>query len=138
VSGLKWSALESSEPITQNENEKTIATPAPAPASTPSTAAQGPSYPTSSRKGPKNWDAVVSEELSSKNEAGEDEFQEEGDHVNAFFKKLYKDADPDTRRAMMKSFQESNGTSLSTNWSEVQNKKFETQPPEGVEAKPWN
>ena len=42
-----------------------------------------------------------------------------GDAVDSFFKKLYKGADDDTRRAMMKSMQESNGTSLSTNWSEV-------------------
>lgn len=41
------------------------------------------------------------------------------------------------RRAMMKSFTESNGTSLSTNWDEVGKGKVETVPPEGVEAKKW-
>ena len=35
---------------------------------------------------------------------------------------------------MMKSFQESNGTVLSTNPAEVMNKKVECQPPKGMEA----
>ena len=67
---------------------------------------------------------------SSEDEAG-------GDPVNGFFKKLFKNADPDTKRAMMKSYQESNGTALSTNWSEVGKGKVETTPPDGMEAKRW-
>ena len=62
---------------------------------------------------------------------------EGGDPVNGFFKKLYAGADPDTRRAMMKSYTESNGTALSTNWAEVQKAKVETSPPEGMVAKKW-
>lgn len=38
---------------------------------------------------------------------------------------------------MMKSFTESNGTSLSTNWDDVKEKRVETVPPDGVEAKKW-
>ena len=57
--------------------------------------------------------------------------------MNDFFKKLYANADPDTKRAMMKSYQESNGTALSTNWEEVRKETVKTQPPEGVEAKKW-
>lgn len=52
-----------------------------------------------------------------------------GDPVDSFFKKLYADADPDTRRAMMKSYTESQGTALSTNWSEVGKGKVDPKPP---------
>lgn len=45
--------------------------------------------------------------------------------------------DEDTRRAMMKSFVESNGTVLSTNWSEVGAKKIDCTPPDGMVAKKW-
>lgn len=55
--------------------------------------------------------------------------------VNALFQQIYRDADPDARRAMMKSFIESNGTCLSTNWTEVGSKKVETKPPEGTMVK---
>jgi len=60
-----------------------------------------------------------------------------GDEANFFFKKLYAGADDDTKRAMMKSYVESNGTVLSTNWSEVGKGKVETSPPDGMEARKW-
>ncbi|KAH6611532.1 hypothetical protein Trco_001552 [Trichoderma cornu-damae] len=83
-------------------------------------------YPTSSRAGPKNWDKF-----------GEDQNSDDDKDVNYFFKKLYKGASPEQQRAMMKSFTESNGTSLSTNWDEVKDRVVETVPPDGVEAKKW-
>ncbi len=52
-----------------------------------------------------------------------------------FFKSLYGDADEASRRAMMKSYQESNGTVLSTNWGEVGDKFQAPQPPAGMEVK---
>lgn len=52
-----------------------------------------------------------------------------GDAVDSFFKKLYANADPDTRRAMVKSYYESQGTSLSTNWDEVGKGKVAVHPP---------
>ena len=39
---------------------------------------------------------------------------------------------------MMKSFYESNGTQLSTNWGEVGKQKMEVKPPDGVEFKTWD
>lgn len=137
--GLKWGALEGTEAIIASA-PATDAKPAiPASVLKPD---QGktPSYPTSSRTGPKNWDSVASAALKAEKK-GEQSFgddDEEGDPTEVFFKKLYKDADPDTRRAMMKSYQESNGTALSTNWSDVKKGPVKTVPPEGVVAKKWD
>ncbi|KAH6652540.1 SGS domain-containing protein [Truncatella angustata] len=94
---------------------------------TPEAKPSGPAYPTSSKSGPKNWEKM-----------DVDDEDEDEANVDDFFKKLYKDADPDTRRAMMKSYIESNGTSLSTSWSEASKKNYKTEPPEGAEAKKWD
>ncbi|KAI4760309.1 SGS-domain-containing protein [Aureobasidium sp. EXF-3400] len=141
--GQKWSSLESNEPADQKSSTTTSLASAPAQSST--TAQKAPSYPTSSRSGPKNWDKLASEALAKPKtddskpgaKTEEEEEDEGGDPVNGFFKKLYAGADPDTRRAMMKSFSESNGTALSTNWEEVRKAKVETSPPDGLEAKKW-
>lgn len=125
--GQKWNALESSEPVaeTTTQAESSNADSA-ARAVFTASAPSGPAYPTSSKSGPKNWDKF-----------GEDDDEDDGDATNAFFKKLYKGASPEVQRAMMKSYTESNGTSLSTNWEEVSKGKVETLPPDGMEAKPW-
>lgn len=69
----------------------------------------------------KNWDQIgndIQKEL--------DEEKPEGDSaLNGLFKQIYERADPDTRRAMMKSYQTSGGTVLSTNWGEVNDKDYE-------------
>ncbi|KAI4842246.1 SGS-domain-containing protein [Aureobasidium sp. EXF-8845] len=141
--GQKWSSLESKEPVDHKSSTITSVTPTSAQAST--TTQKAPSYPTSSRSGPKDWDKLASEALAKPKtgdskpgaKIDEEEDDEGGDPVNGFFKKLYSGADPDTRRAMMKSFSESNGTALSTNWDEVKKGKVETSPPDGLEAKKW-
>ncbi|KXJ93481.1 SGS domain-domain-containing protein [Microdochium bolleyi] len=97
-----------------------------APAPAPPEAPKGPAYPTSSKRGPTDWDKIEDAVPEEKN-----------DDVNSFFQKLYKDADPDTRRAMMKSYVQSNGTALSTSWEETKTKDYETLPPDGAEAKKW-
>lgn len=107
------------------------AKPTAAPATTETkAAAAGPAYPSSSRTGPKNWDKL---------DVGDDGKEEDdGGDVNFFFKKLFKNASPEQQRAMMKSFTESNGTSLSTDWNDVKDRTVETVPPEGVQAKKWD
>jgi suppressor of G2 allele of SKP1 len=88
--------------------------------------AKAPAYPTSSKSGPKDWDKI-----------GADSDDESND-VDHFFKQLYKDSTPEQQRAMMKSYYESNGTALSTDWNEVSKGKVETNPPTGMEAKKWD
>ena len=41
-------------------------------------------------------------------------------------------------RAMNKSYMESGGTVLSTNWEEIGKEKTPVKPPEGMEFKKWN
>lgn len=141
--GTKWGTWGKEEigPVTAEADSEAATAPAPAtvtpkaaPAptlpvpSSSSVSSSGPAYPTSSRTGPKNWDKFGD---------GEDDDDNKED-VNFFFKQLYKGATPEQQRAMMKSFVESNGTALSTDWNDVKNRTVETVPPEGVEAKKWS
>lgn len=57
--------------------------------------------------------------------------------LNALFKQIYGNGTDEQRKAMIKSFTESNGTVLSTNWDEVGSKKVVGEPPKGMEAKPF-
>ncbi|KAI3961552.1 hypothetical protein MKW92_032746 [Papaver armeniacum] len=100
----------------------------------PSATESRPSYPSSKSKlRPVDWDKL---EAQVKKEEKEEKL--EGDAaLNKLFSDIYKDADDDTKRAMRKSFLESNGTVLSTNWKEVGAKKVETSPPTGMELKKW-
>lgn len=144
-SGQKWHALESSEPITATPSEPTSTVPSHVLQS--SNTAVGPSYPTSSRSGPKDWDKLATDlikqhkkpktEGSSSTEDDENMSDEESDAVNGFFKKLYKGANPDAQKAMMKSFTESNGTALSTDWGEVSKGPVKTVPPDGMTARKY-
>lgn len=88
---------------------------------------KAPAYPTSSKSGPKDWDNI----------AQDDDDDEKNADVDSFFKKLFKNSTPEQQRAMMKSYTESNGTALSTDWSSVAKGKVETTPPTGMEEKKW-
>lgn len=56
-----------------------------------------------------------------------------------FFQEIFKNSDPDKRRAMIKSMQTSGGTVLSTDWNDVSKKDYEGKdrpsPPKGQEWK---
>lgn len=86
------------------------------------------------KRGTRNkWDTLDVDEKGP-GQGGEENGNGE---LQDFFQKLYADADDDTRRAMMKSYQESGGTHLSTNWGEVSKARVETKPPDGMEARKW-
>ena len=150
ISGQKWASLEGDE-IPEPAAEPTTVTDAASSEAVTRTVlsgkpySAGPAYPTSSKSGPKDWDKVAAD-LSKKptkadgeEDGGDDDMDdfEGSDPTNSFFQKIYKDASPETRRAMVKSMQESNGTHLSTNWDEVSKGPVETSPPDGIEAKRW-
>ncbi|CAM8959192.1 hypothetical protein QQ045_004714 [Rhodiola kirilowii] len=92
---------------------------------------QRPTYPSSKPK--RDWDKLEAEVKKQEKEEKLD-----GDAgLNKFFQEIYQGSDEDTRRAMLKSFVESNGTVLSTNWKEVGTKKVEGSAPDGMELKKW-
>ncbi|KAL0210255.1 hypothetical protein P9112_010339 [Eukaryota sp. TZLM1-RC] len=72
-------------------------------------------YPSS--KGAKNWTKIAKEEA--------EKYAEEDKKSEDFLSQIFSQGDPDTQRAMQKSFLESGGTVLSTNWSEVGKEKVE-------------
>lgn len=79
----------------------------------------------------KNWDSITTDILSSeKAKTTNEDANVGGDNtVNEFFQKIFGDADEDTKKAMMKSYSESGGTTLSTNWDEVKKEKVTVKPP---------
>lgn len=135
---LTWLALSApnlptaQEPVVETHGEPSTETTSasgsgPKEAASSKASTKAPAYPTSSKSGPKDWDNIG---------ADDDDEDNPGD-VDNFFKKLFKDSTPEQQRAMMKSYTESNGTALSTDWSSVAKGKVETQPPTGMEAKKW-
>ncbi|KAI2668507.1 hypothetical protein H4Q32_005240 [Labeo rohita] len=89
-------------------------------------------YPSSSHY-TRNWDKVVGEiKEEEKNE------KLEGDAaLNKLFQQIYSDGSDEVKRAMNKSFMESGGTVLSTNWMDVGKRKVEMNPPDDVEWKKY-
>lgn len=89
-------------------------------------------YPSSSHY-TRNWDKVVGD-------IKEEEKKEklEGDAaLNNLFQQIYTDGSDEVKRAMNKSFMESGGTVLSTNWTDVGKRKVEMSPPDDAEWKKY-
>uniref|UniRef100_A0A2S2PQZ4 Suppressor of G2 allele of SKP1 n=1 Tax=Schizaphis graminum TaxID=13262 RepID=A0A2S2PQZ4_SCHGA len=76
----------------------------------------------------RNWDKLVNDMTKD----------EDDSDVNTLFKKIYSDGSDEVRKAMNKSFLESGGTVLSTNWKDVGKDKVDIKPPEGMEWKKWD
>ena len=90
--------------------------------------------PPTQRKASKDWAALaraLDEEEAAEAPLGGDAA------LNRLFQSIYSKADDDTRRAMQKSYVESGGTCLSTDWREVGKQTVQVTPPEGMEARPY-
>lgn len=82
------------------------------------------------KRTPRNWDKYVAEL---------DEEKLEGEAVlNALFHKIYSEGSDEVKKAMNKSFMESGGTELNTNWDAVSKGKVSIKPPEGMEWRNWD
>ncbi|KAG5869344.1 hypothetical protein JTB14_022592 [Gonioctena quinquepunctata] len=91
-----------------------------------------PSYPTS-KKGT-DWAKVekdIKEQEAQEKPEGEDA-------INKLFQEIYGRGSDEVKKAMNKSYMESGGTVLSTNWSEICKNKVDVKPPDGMEFKKWN
>ncbi|WVF70629.1 hypothetical protein IAT40_005422 [Kwoniella sp. CBS 6097] len=85
----------------------------------------------------KNWDRLVDDELAEKEGEAKDPNAGGDVALQSFFNQIYANADEDTKRAMIKSFTESGGTSLSTDWNSIGKETTPTRPPEGMEERKY-
>jgi len=97
----------------------------------PTPGADKPVQPYSSGK---DWNRVATD---LEKELGEDKAEGEA-ALNEMFQKIYADSSDEVKKAMNKSFSESGGTVLSTNWSEIGKEKVDVKPPDGMEWKNWD
>jgi hypothetical protein len=79
----------------------------------------------------KNW-SQLEKEVEAEEAAAKPEGEEA---LMKLFRGIYKDASEETRKAMVKSFQTSGGTVLSTNWAEVKETDYEKKLREEREGK---
>jgi len=79
----------------------------------------------------KNWEKIVDEETKNDKPEGEEA-------LNKVFQDIFSNGTDEQKRAMMKSFTESGGTVLSTNWEDVGKAPVKGSPPQGLEMHKWD
>ena len=91
-------------------------------------------YPSSS-KVKKDW-SQLDKEIDEQEK--EDASKDGNEGMWRLFRDIYAKGNEETRRAMIKSFQTSGGTVLSTNWNEVKDKDYEGKDrPEAPQGQEW-
>ncbi|XP_077869961.1 protein SGT1 homolog isoform X2 [Saccoglossus kowalevskii] len=120
--GLRWTSLEGEAGVKLKQMTKAV-----------EASSVTKKYPSSSHHST-DWDKLARDvEEEEKNE------KPEGDAaLNKLFQQIYRDGNDEVRKAMNKSFMESGGTVLSTNWNEVGEKKVGVKPPDGMEWKKYD
>ncbi|KAK4705312.1 suppressor of G2 allele of SKP1, partial [Phenoliferia sp. Uapishka_3] len=134
--GVRWSKLEGEDEADRPAEAMSVPSTSDVPTH---------SYPSSSRRPATNWDklaaSALAEEESTKAAAAKDPNAGGDKQLNELFQKLYADATEDQRKAMIKSYQESNGTSLKEPSADSQpfysQGKVKTHPPDSMVAKQW-
>ena len=91
---------------------------------------------TSVRKPHKNWEGLSDNILKSEKDKTMSEDPNAIDS-NQAFAELFANVDEDAKRAIMKSYIESGGTTLSTDWNDVSKGPVSVKPPEGQEWRKW-
>ncbi|XP_029188387.2 protein SGT1 homolog A-like [Acropora millepora] len=120
---IRWSSLEAEDeiqPKPPTKNDKSSDLP------------DVHKYPSSRHVG-KDWDKVAAQIAKEE----KDEKLEGDAALNQLFQQIYGDGSEEVRKAMNKSFVESGGTVLSTNWDEVKRGHVDCKPPDGMEWKTW-